>query len=268
MLAEVQATFPALDRWHDALTVLYRPNPGTDLALDDAAWPYMPTSQLAIMGLGSARDHLQAVRVHLEAGETFPYAQSTLIRGALVGAAQAAWVLSPSERQVRVERSWCIAAEIYSQHLKYLRTLDLADPNPHAVRSELIARVSERELQLADLRSTAGSARQLQATGMIVEAARAAFPNERATHLVESYWRKTSGSAHGLSWALFGGPDTTQVAPTDEGGLAGFSAGGGIDRIADEYLIAYRLALTAWGWLRLRGNHPVEGSPSDPSETP
>ena len=128
--AQIRATFADLDAWGVRLRTVYRPAPGSDLAADDLDWPVLPVSQVAIAGMGSARDHLQAVRVHLDLDlpEVFPFAQGTLLRTAMLSAAQAVWVLAPDAPADRVKNARTLARHTYEQHLLYLRDLQSLAP--------------------------------------------------------------------------------------------------------------------------------------------
>lgn len=79
-------------------------------------WKPWPLSQLAFGGLAAARDHLQAIRVHIEAGQLFPLATDTLLRGALLGAAQTVWMLAPDDQPTRLDYARTAAAEMLRRH--------------------------------------------------------------------------------------------------------------------------------------------------------
>lgn len=93
----------------------------------------------------------------------------------------------------------------------------------------------------------------MDTTKMVRSAGLAAFGTEAIADEVESIWRATSGAAHGLAWVLLGRSDTAQVAAPDADGIAPFVAGGGIDRIANEYMCAYKIAEHGWQLLSERG---------------
>lgn len=240
-LATITATFPFLDTWHDVLAQPLVPATGSDLATDDTDWPPVPVSQVAVMGLGSARDHLQAVRIHVEIKQLFPFAHLSTIRGALVGSAQAVWVLSPENSSERIERSRRVAAHMYAEHEKYLTVLRSLTDEPHENTEIVAAHVGERRKQLADRRAGDNQLAKLNTTDMIREAARAAFKDEALDAEVLSVWRLTSGAAHGFAWALFGQPGTVQSGPPDQDGIAPFAAGGDLDRIFPNYMAAFHL---------------------------
>jgi hypothetical protein len=254
VIEKIRATFSVLDEWQETLAEPYAPQAASELATDDTDWPPVRLSQVAIMGLGSARDHLHAVRVLIEAGELFPFAQSTLIRAALVGAGQAVWVLAPDEPIERLARSRCLAAHMYAEHGKYIDVLRGLAPEPREPTEKVAAAIRERRDELAQLRDRDGQRAALNTTAMVEQAALAAFGTEALAKEVLSIWRLTSGATHGFGWALLGQAGTGQIGPPDSDGIAAFGAGGDVGRIANNYLGAYHLARQGWKLLRQRGS--------------
>lgn len=126
--ARVRGTFADLDTWGRRFHTPFRPQSGSDLAGDDRDWPVLPLTQVAVASMGAARDHLQAVRVLIEVDQFFPFAQASLIRTASLSAAQAVWILAPSERGERLRRCRRLLQHIYEQHTLYLKDLKPARP--------------------------------------------------------------------------------------------------------------------------------------------
>ena len=86
--------------------------PGSILGIDDQLWPHHPTSQVARLAMIAASEHLDVIEVIMEMAptRTFITAPYSVVRGALVGAAQALWILGASnavDRQQRCHRSSC-----------------------------------------------------------------------------------------------------------------------------------------------------------------
>jgi hypothetical protein len=252
MLERLCATFPTLDEWGVTLATSFVPAEGSALAVDDRDWVPVPVSQVAVMGLGSARDHLHAVRVLIEARQLFPFAQSTLIRGAVIGAAQAVWVLEPDGRELRLERARLLAAHMYAEHGKYLDLLRRLAPEPHEGTEAVFEHVQQRQAELRELRVQADQHAALNTTEMVKTAALAAFGAQMLADETESIWRITSGAAHGFAWSLLGQSDTQPAREADARGIAEFAAAGGIDRIANGYLCGFHLARHGWELLRRR----------------
>lgn len=191
----LRSTFPTLDEWGVDLESAIVPGQGSPLAVDDTDWVPVPVSQVAVMGLGSARDHLQAVRVLIEAGQLFPGAQSTLIRGAIVGGAQAVWVLAPEDPATRIDRARMLAEHMHVEHRKYLDVLRRIPPEPN-MNTELVAEhVRHRQDELRALRRGDGQRASLNTTEMVKTAAFAAFsdPNlaNEADSILETHLRSS-----------------------------------------------------------------------------
>lgn len=170
-LARIKATWGDLASWSARLRVPLRPPAGSELARDDEDFVGWPMSQLVHWGLAAARDHLQAIRIHLEARNLFPYATGTLLRGGLLGAAQAVWVLSPDDPSARLERSRALAEEMMTRHEQYLSDLRKISPEPHATTDLVRKHVTRRLGQLRNLRAQDGQRSKFNATDVIELAA-------------------------------------------------------------------------------------------------
>jgi hypothetical protein len=250
----VRATFLNLYRWGLRLAHPFIPEPGSELADDDADWRWMPVSQVAVTSMGAARDHLQAVRVHVDAGEFFPFAQQTLLRTAMLAAAQAVWVLAPDQRPERIRNARTIAHENYAKHLTYLRDLQALSPAPHAGTDAVARHAAQRRDELAGLRAADGQERlPLTPTDVIQAAVRATWGSREMATEARVEWRRGSGAAHGLSWSVLGRPDTRQAGASDPDGVAAFAAGASLGALANSYLCAHGLLAHAFGLLDRRG---------------
>ena len=206
-LRVIEATYSSLDEWAARMSTVFVPRPESELGRDDADWPYPPvsSSQIAWAGLNSAREHLQAVRVHIEARQLFPLAHLSITRAALIGAAQTVWVLGPDNRAERLKRSRLLAHHAYAEHLKFLRVLQRLAEVPHEGIDIVAAHTAERLGQIEALRGVVGKKVTLNTTTIIEQAAATAFGDKRFVLVAESIWRQTSGAAHGLAWSLLGG---------------------------------------------------------------
>lgn len=251
--SRVRETFPDLYRWGLRLAHPFVPAPGSELAEDDSDWRWTPVSQVAFTGMGAARDHLQAVRVHIEAGELFPFAQQTLLRTAILAAAQGVWVLAPNDREERLRRARTFAYENLKQHLVFLRDLQGLSPAPHAGTDAVERHAAQRRTELADLRAAAGQGAQpLNATDVIQKAVLATWGSPELATEARVEWRRGSGAAHGLPWSVLG-RQGTRAGAADEDGMATFHAGGSIDALANSYLCAHGLLANAFKLLDRRG---------------
>ncbi len=201
MLKAIYDTFPTLDEWGDLLTEVVAPSPGSDLALDDEWWPYLPTSTLVSVGLGSAREHLHAVRVLVAAEELFPSATPTLCRSALVGASQSVWILLPDERHERLRRSLSLAVEDYDRHIQHAKdVLEHYPPDQIAsTADEQIDRLELRRGQVLSLLDEVGGRCSINLTETVIPAAfEYTVPSIALRGQMTPRWRSMSG---GGSWA-------------------------------------------------------------------
>ena len=193
-------------------------------------------------------------RRHIEAKQLFPFSQLTLCRSALVGAAQAVWVLAPDTSHMRVRRARAVAAYLYkkqNQYLKDLRDLlDAPDKNTDAAAEFAAARFDELQAKRA-----ADGQKQvdLDTTDMIRSAAIEAFGSDDLTKNAVLAWRAGSGTAHGLMWPLFGTPAMQQAGPSGDDGLANFHVAGTLSVIANPYCAAFWLGQRGWSLLHERG---------------
>lgn len=95
-------TLRVLSDWRPLLQEPIPVQPGSSLAADDEAYPEHPASQVAWAGIASAIDHLDLLISSWRAtGNTYPNAHRSVARQALVGGAQAVWVLGgPTDQRI------------------------------------------------------------------------------------------------------------------------------------------------------------------------
>ncbi|WP_331758571.1 hypothetical protein OG225_40820 (plasmid) [Nocardia sp. NBC_01377] len=259
----IRDTFDHLDRWRKAASP-FVPGSGSELRGDDLDWPWEPLSETARRGLAVATDHLQAVRVHLEpeAGlpNLFPYAQSTLCRTALLGAAQAVWLLAPAAKDDRLRRHHMLIQDLIRWHHQYLRELlkhPEGDEELRANTEAVFALVNTRKQEIEAKRAALGETGKFANTAMVREAARDVFgarPNgEELVLSAVSEWRAGSGAAHGFSWQAFGGPGMDQAGSADGNGISTFTLGGTYASLANPYMTAFHMCAQGWRLLRERG---------------
>lgn len=256
--AALRSTFDTLDEWLELSNAAFIPTAGSDLEEDDRDLPWLPLSQLAHVGLQGAADHMDAVRDHITAKHLYAVADLTLSRSALIGAAEAVWLLAPDDRATRLERSRRLAAYAAKYHAQYLTELLELDPQHEGTRRVLEHSVL-RKTELFDRRQRLGERTKLETTKMITEAADAVFSAELAAE-VSLEWQAGSGVAHGLSWSLLGTPDTVEVGPTDSTGLTEFHAAASLGRMANSYLAAFHMAKHGW---RLLGQRDTPNGATD-----
>jgi hypothetical protein len=224
----IRGTFADLDRWAQRLGVAYVHQSGSELAQDDLDWSVMSVSAVAVSSMAAARDHLQAVRVHIEARQLFPFAQASLVRTATLSAAQAVWVLAPDRRHDRVRNARTLAQHMYEQHLVFLRDLQALAASPHAGTDAVEGHVAQRLAELSAKRAADGQKSRFEATKTIEVAAQATWGRPEAALEAKVEWRRGSAAAHGLMWSVLGRQETRQTGTPDAGGVAAFDARGGI----------------------------------------
>jgi hypothetical protein len=261
MLAVLRSTFDTLREWQKRTENAFVPLPNSALAEDAEDWPWFPVGTVAWSGLISASDHLSAIRSHIEARDLFPVAHLTLCRSALVGAAQAMWVLAPDDREERIRRGRTVASYLYKYHLKYLRKLQDWPDEPHAGTDAVAALVERRGGELRAMREAAGDRGELDTTKMIESAAESAFVDQQKLNEVLLAWQGGSGAAHGQPWPLFGTPGTVQTSRRPDG-LAEFQAAGSLSRIGNYYMAAFTLAERAWALFERRCAIAMAGPPT------
>lgn len=250
----VRRTFKQLDVWRRA-NGTFAPEPFSPLSEDDKSWPPMAISQVAHGSLAAAVEHLQAIRVHVDvadgAGENlFPLAHQTLVRAALLAAAQAVWLLAPDASEVRLARHRKVQATVYSRHLEYLSRLKTI--GDHEGTNTVASQVAKRLDELQQERRDRGEGQKLLvSTRMIEEAARVTFDDELIPQVLLA-WQSGSGAAHGFNWSLFGRIGTSQTSPANSAGIAEFSSEGSYGLFGNEYMAAYNLCDQGWKLLRKR----------------
>ena len=243
-LGYIRGTFADLDAWGVRARTVNEGAPGSDLDGDDAEAIGWRTSQLAVAGLATGRNHLHGVRLHIEAHEIFPDVTGTLVRGALLGAAQAVWMLAPDDRDTRQVRSRVVAMEVLENHRKFL--VDLLSLSPgHADTKTVQDHVERRLSEITAKRNMNGETLGYKSTDIIEQAAEYVMGTGTKAE-ARAEWRRFSGNAHGLPWALLGGSGTQVTSAVDANGVATFEAGGSSDDVVNGYALAYRLVKDGW----------------------
>lgn len=261
-LEHIRGTFPELDAWGLRSASLNVPELGSDLHVDDQQVIGWHTSQLATAGLGAARNHLQAVRVHIDAGQSFPDATGTLIRGAMLGAAQAVWLLAPADHRTRMKRTRVLAVEVMDNHRKALVDLLKLDPT-HENTKQAHAHVEKRLAEVRERREQLGESADYNNTTLIEQAAVATLG--KSLDVEARYeWRKSSGNAHGLPWAMLGMSGTAQTSVGGADGFAEFTTGGAFDDFVNGYFLAYRMLGHGWSLYDLRARAGAAGPQAAP----
>jgi hypothetical protein len=250
LLAVMEACHADLDAWRERSQSIEVPQPGSAMEADDEAWSPHPLSVAAWGALLSAADHLQTVRVHVEQVDIHPYATFSVCRGALLSAAQAAWVLSSDESGLRRARGMAPAAEFYCNWQDWAK--EEAPHLPDAVDREAIAKVRIQThlrvlgLAIASAPYPVVGRKARSATSIVRTAAAAVFPDRPdLQRAVVSNWRTSSSDVHGFGWgALTRGPALTG----NSGHLGAFEIGGNLRATVEHFKAGW--LLSQWAWRR------------------
>lgn len=258
MLEELRKTFGRLDRWRTVIASRPEPSPDSELANDDRIWPWTPPTSLCIASLGSAREHLHAIRRLIEARELFPSVTSTLARSALMSGAVAVWMLAPDDADERHRRMLTFALEDYRNHVAFgaqvNQTFHVDDIHPSA--DEQMSRLRQRSNDVRSLLGPLGGPYGWNLTDVIIPAAmRETAADQRQRTQFEARWRVMSGAAHGFLWPHFGAPGTT-VADVDPAGVGLVTIGGSIETLAIDYFTAFHVTSRGWALFAERSGRP------------
>lgn len=253
ILKRIGATYRHIDAAKIVAASLYEPSSGSRLARFDSLLDWSAPSQLAMRGLSAAADHLDAVRLTLDARRLFPFAQLTLIRSALIGAATTAWMLSPADD----DESWRRALRAEHEEKIRLRTYGndaapLIAPENRDIAAESRARIEARIRDVGRLAGEMNLSIPNFTNEVLPAATEAAFGSESSLrdHAL-LVWRAGSGAAHGLVQALLHGPDVRRH--DEQGTMAAHTLGGGLTTIADPFMAAFWLSVTGWRLLEKHG---------------
>lgn len=190
------------------------PEPASELAADDTAVTPHLVSGLAQGAIAQASDHLEAFRSLLQdLRVVHPWAQYTLLRGALENASTALWLVAPDLPDERRFRALRLAARdiMDSRNAEPLHRQKAPSGRTHDERLE------ELKTLAAPRRRQEVAARPISYQRIVREAAEAAG---RDPDLHELLWRMLSGLAHGAPWASLSLLPRT-VAETDRADVAG-----------------------------------------------
>lgn len=251
--------------WERHLADPPAPLPSSPLVGDDKAWPMLPGSLVAWMGLASAIDHLAACRRLMEASRAMmPSPYMSLARPALMGGAQTLWVLLPGRREERVRRQLLVAHEEFMES-RHLAREALEQP----LRSRLPAdavRSAQRQLDEATERQTETAAElnrrghkvaKVNMTNVVKEAAEHVHADEAwAYQAVRSSWRIASGDAHGKLWPML---HRATRLPSDGSGYRLLRDGPNIEQVGMVIGAAFQVTQAALSLFQERCTPPYGG---------
>lgn len=244
-LRSIRATYADLDGWHERARRMppEQPERGSRLAMDDSIYPWHAISEAARLSLMTSGEHLRLARTAIEARQVYPSAHFTVLRGALVGAAQAVWILAAEESADRQERGLTVIDEMYLQLQTYYRELATSHLTAEE-RTDLRGQVNwseKRRLQVKEIRKTKS---KLNQTDIIKWALNHRFPDDQRRSAGRLLWRQMSADAHVLGWSLF---QRGSVVTSDRrSGLGVSESGGDLSHIAEPFVAVHLLLKEGW----------------------
>lgn len=248
-LQQMHGTFPTLEQWRSRSRSAEKPELGSESAADDRIWPWLPPSEIARQSLSAATQHLNLARTAIEAMDIYPISHFTVIRGALVGASQAVWILAPDIRPERQQRALRVIDEWYRRALQHAAECQslIDDPNAQLEREPEIAHMQARKNEARALwhgTENLSAAEGLNLTNLVVWSAGHVLRNPLEAAFVKPLWHELSGDAHALGWSVM--TRSTTLAERDGGGMAVFKTGGDLMRLRDAFLLSYRILRQGW----------------------
>lgn len=253
-LTQMRDTETDLDRWRLRAQRLEQPEHGSDLAIDDEIFAHMEISQLVRMSLVLGGEHLRLALDAINADQIYPSSHFTVLRGALVGASQAVWILGPEDRGLRRERALTVIAEMYAQMGKYYRSLDTThlDDSDRAGLNDQQSWLEQRQTGVTEVRTSRAS---LNLTEVIGIASEYVFADGASREAIRRLWREMSADAHVLGWSLF---QRSSFDPPDR--RTGFGEGralGSPERVAEPFLASHRMLRCGWSLFDRRCEEPT-----------
>ena len=157
----------------------------------------------------SATQHLNLARAAIEAGEVFPTAHFSVLRGALVGSSMAVWVLGPDPAVDRQQRALRVVEEFYKRALQYHDDIRPHVDVSHPDAAQWLDAGEHTRRRRAEARARWRAAdglkegQALEMTSIVRVVSEFVFAPQEALN-VRLLWRQFSGDAHALTWQLVG----------------------------------------------------------------
>jgi len=240
----IMAREPDLEGWRLRVQKPEPPQPGSELADDDAIFPYSPISEAVRISLTSAGEHLRLAMTTLKARQLYPVAHFTTLRTALLAASQGVYILGPDDPRERRSRGLAVVVEAYKRLRQYHQDMLSAPDVTESEKQQLSDQIAWVGQRLEAARK-AGADDKVIATKVISSAAKIVYGTEPdKEHAVNLFWRHLSGDAHALLWSV--GLRST-VAAAEKGQLLGLAmAGGSFQAIAQPFEASFRILKRGW----------------------
>jgi hypothetical protein len=242
---KIEATFDDLAAFGQRLRAPHYSAEGSPLSRDDTDWTSLSISQLAWGCFAAAFDHLDLVRLTIDQERTFATATYSVLRGALLGACQAAWLLGPEDAEVRRERARIFGGEWYSNRIRWQEGLTPDLTVDDAARSaKQINRLESDQKALAAKRKTRAT---FNSTANIEWVGKRYFPDSAPLQRsLMSQWRRLGGDAHALGWTFLTQDKVWDTSATSADGLTPAVVTSSFSVVAEGYLAAWYVNLFAW----------------------
>jgi hypothetical protein len=197
--ARAMEWWPTVEKWVADASKPYVPAVGSALAEDDEqTQQLMSSSHLSRVSLVMGTDHLLTVLGYSFNFGPSLFSMQTLLRTAMIGGAQAIWLLSPDDRATRVERASQLARDAYWNQAMWANTITLEDPGIDPAELTTV-RETLREL-------TPGKRAAEVKLGPLIRAAAeyvyASPPDPEIWAECLAEFRHLSSAAHALPWNI------------------------------------------------------------------
>ena len=250
-----------LEWWKVRASRKEEPQSGSELHEDDQVFVYDRISDTTRLSLALAGEHLRFAWTGIEAGQLYPSAHFTTIRGALVAASQALYILGPEDSQTRRGRGLAVIHEAY-RNLKNFHEGIRTQPD----LSESEAQQLEDHLKWIGSRMGSAKAAGADKDGfnltlhVVPYAANLVYgASSGREHAALSLWRQMSGDAHALGWPM---KLRGTVGPPQRGEwLSDGTAQGSLEDIAEPFELSYRLLKRGWSLFDQRSEAGERPSP-------
>lgn len=204
------------------------------------------------MSLVLSGEHLRLALDALNAKQVYPSSHFTVLRGALVGASQGVWILSPDDRGERRERGLAVLAEMYDQMGKYYDSLDGLSQDDQEKLDDQKDWLSIRKAGVTAVRTGVAG---LNLTEVVRASAEDAFASVGHREAVRRLWREMSADAHALGWSVF---QRSSFGPPDRRtGIGQGKAPGSPGHLAEAFLPSYRMLKHGWSLFDRRCEQPI-----------
>jgi len=257
-LAQITSIFAAHEGLRERWQIATPPRVGSELARADTVWPLLPFTEHARQCLVAAWEHFDVIRLAIDARRLFVTGLNGVLRGALVAASMAYWLLGPDEQNERDQRGLALTDEWYRRRIQYQTGLLSFHEQENELGSSQLERLRDDRRRANELRT---GATEVQATAIIDwSAGRLWGPKSRQRKQAGLEWQRLGGDAHALGWQLM----TQNVAWGDGQGLVQARVTASIVEVAHPYICAWLLfqaALDRFDQLGATARHDRHPSP-------